>query len=55
MARKIKRIIIEYIDCKSGCPMGTQVYAGKDADVLAANYQCWHPELIEKSFKVEWA
>ena len=54
MARKIKKITIAYIARDSGCPMGTQVFTGADADVLAANYQCWHPELAEKSFKVEW-
>jgi len=54
MARKIKKITIAYIARESGCPMGTQVFTGADADVLAANYQCWHPELAEKSFKVEW-
>lgn len=54
MARKIKKITVEYIDRESGCPAGTQVYTGRDADVLAANYQSRHPELRDRSFKVEW-
>ena len=53
MARKIKKIIIEYINRKNGCPAGTQVFTGRDADVLAANYNSRHPELCDKSFKVE--
>ena len=40
MARKIKKITIAYIARENGCPMGTQVFTGADADVLAANYQC---------------
>ena len=54
MAKKIKQITIAYIARENGSPMGTQVFMGSDADVLAANYQSRHPELSERSFKVEW-
>ena len=53
MARKIKEIIISYVN-ENGCPAGTQIFTGSNADVLAANYQCWHPELHEKSCEVKW-
>lgn len=51
--RKIKSIIVTYVN-ENGCPAGTQYYHGANADVLAANYQCWHPELREIKFEVEW-
>ena len=52
--RKIKSISVTYVD-ENGCPAGTQYYHGANADVLAANYQSWHPELRETKCEVEWA
>lgn len=54
MTRWVKKITIKYIDRKSRCPAGTQVFTGADAAFLAALYQSKHPELIDKSYKVEW-
>ena len=45
-------IVIAYRNRDTKCPMGTQVFTGSNADVLAANYQSAHPELEEYSFKV---
>ena len=50
--KKIREIIISYCNRDTKCPMGTQVFTGSDADVLAANYQSAHPELEETSFEV---
>ena len=50
--KSIKRIEIRFARVIDNCPMGTKIFCGKDADVLAANYQSAHPELKEVSFKV---
>ena len=49
---KIKELIISYRRRDTKCPMGTQIFTGSNANVLAANYQSAHPELEEYSFKV---
>ena len=48
----IKRIDIKYVLAENNCPVGTKSFFGKDADVLAANYQSAHPELTAVSFNV---
>ena len=50
--KKIREIIISYRNRNTKCQMGTHVFAGSNADVLAANYQSAHPELEETSFEV---
>ena len=50
--KSIKRIEIRFARVADNCPMGTKIFCGKDADVLAANYQSAHPELKDISFKV---
>lgn len=50
--KKIRKIIITYRNCNTKCPMGTQVFVGSNADVLAANFQSRHPELEETSCKI---
>ena len=44
--------VIAYRNRDTKCPMGTQVFIGSNADVLAANYQSAHPELEETSCEV---
>lgn len=46
------KITCRYEDRKTHCPMGTQVFTGKNLDevcVLAANYLSDHPDYIETS------
>ena len=50
--KKIKEIIISYRNRDTKCPMGTQVFTGSNADVLAANFQSRHPELEETSCEI---
>lgn len=45
-------IVIAYRNRDTKCPMGTRVFTGSDANVLAANYQSAHPELEETSCEV---
>ena len=42
-------IMVTYRMRDTKCPMGHRIFAGKDADVLAANFQSAHPELEEVS------
>ena len=49
---KIKKIIISYRNSDTKCPMGTQVFTGSNADILAANFQSGHPELEETSCEI---
>lgn len=44
--------VIAYRNRNTKCPMGTQVFTGSNADVLAANYQSAHLEIEEYSFKI---
>ena len=44
---KSTQIKICYINREMGCPALTQVFRGRDADILAANFQSDHPELKE--------
>lgn len=50
--KSIKRIEIQYARIEDNCLTGTKSFYGKDATLLAANYQSAHPELKEVSFKV---
>ena len=47
------KIKIACVNRSTGCPAGTRVFAGENADVLAANYQSMHPELCSKSLEIE--
>ena len=49
--KSIKQIEIRFARVIDNCPMGTKIFCGKDADVLAANYQSAHPELKEEKKK----
>ena len=49
---KSMTIVISYRNRISKCPMGHQVFTGKNADVLAANFQSRHPELEETSCEI---
>ena len=47
-----KKITICYRNRETKCPVCTQVFTGKDCDILAANYQSAHPELEEISCNI---
>ena len=50
------RITVSYVSRETNCPAAQQVFTGKDiieAGVLAANYQCWHPELKTVKFEMK--
>ena len=47
------KITISYRNRKTKCPFGCRTFTGKDADVLAANFQSEHPELEETHCDIE--
>ena len=54
--KKRAMIICTYAARATGCPAGTQHFIGKDiieANILAANFQSNHPDLIEKSCDIK--
>lgn len=58
MAKKKKRakIVCTYVKRGTGCPAGSQTFIGKDlieANILAANFQSSHLDLIESSCDVK--
>lgn len=54
--KKRARIICTYVARGTGYPAGTQHFIGKDlaeANILAANFQSSHPDLIETSCDIK--